>query len=95
METIKKQISNSLSTNSNGSCLTCDSSIIRTPFDTCSAVFNETKIFVSNNIDAVFDFGSFLKAKTRALDLPLDSNDDSSIGDDNSQESEIFFNDVL
>ena len=91
MEAIKKQISH----NSNGSYLTCDSSIIRTSFDAYSAVFNETKIFVSNNIDAVFDFGSFLKAKTRALDLPLDSNDDSSIGDDNSQESEIFFNDVL
>jgi hypothetical protein len=95
METIKKQSSNSTCNKSNGSYLTCDSSILRTHFDTCSAFFNETKVFVSVNIDAVFDFDSFLKAKTQALDIPLDCNDDSSNDDASSQESEIFFADVL
>ena len=92
MESIHKQVSNSSKNSNINNKLTCDSSILEKHFYMGSSLFNETKIFVSDKIDGLFDFDSFLKAKDNALDFPFDINDNNII--EISTEDEIFFAEI-
>ena len=92
METIHKQISSSSKNSTINNKMTCDSSILEKHFYMGSSVFNETKIFVSDKIDGLFDFDSFLRSKFNALDFPFDIKENDVI--EIPTENEIFFAEV-
>lgn len=91
MESMKKKNStSSINTHVNG--ITCESTLIGTNLYMESSLFNDTKIFVSDKIDASFDFDSFLKTKSKSLDIPFETSEENNI--DISIENEIFFAEV-
>ena len=92
MESIHKKISNSSKNSNLNNKLTCDSSILDKNFYIGSSLFNETKIFVSDKIDGLFDFDSFLKSKNNALDFPFNSDENNLI--EIPTENEIFFAEI-